>query len=466
MCEPGLVTRAVLEQSSLAEGQHAVPCFLGAEQTLLCTNQQLTWRFEMNTIYRSVRARSSSHARWICAALAFPMLVANEAAADEVCGDTTCERGFVCRSYDIGKCDFGGVATEPADGASAAPSGGASAGIATPSIAVPPREDAGTPSCESYTVHECVPAPCTADTDCADGMVCHTYTSQTCTGTAPTRCAPDQPDCVSEPVPPPECTTTTTSQCVARYQLPCTTASDCGAGFTCEEQQTCWCSGSKPHSEPGAAPAGGSAGVAVPVAVGSGAAASVASGGVSGVATDDVAVNDVAAEEDPACGCAPSGTFACRLQTIACNADADCPSGLICVDNPAGACWAASDGTSGCTTPDPAKVCQPKYYGGSGMGGVDDAVTVNDSSGSSPTSPPTTTVPKGGVSSGDAEPVDDDNGQNDHTQNTPVPGAHHQIGGGWGCSVNVTPGMQHSGILSLLVSVGLALGIRRRRARK
>lgn len=414
----------------------------------------------MNTIYRSVRGRSSSHARWLFAALALPMFVANEAAADEACGDTTCEKGFVCRSYDMGKCDL----TEPADRAPVATSGGAAGDIATPIIAVPP-DGAGEPNCESYTAYECVPAPCTADADCADGMVCHTYTSQTCTGSAPTRCAPDQPDCVSEPVPPPECTTATTSQCVARYQLPCTTSTDCGAGFTCEEQQTCWCSGSKPRSEPSAA-AGGSAGVAVPVAVGSGAAASVASGGASGAGAEDVAVNDVAAEEDPTCGCAPSGTFACRLQTIACNADADCPSGLICVDNPAGACWAASDGTSGCTTPDPAKVCQPKYYGRSGMGVGNDAVSANEGSQSSPTSPPTTTVPKGGVSSGDPEPVDDTKGQSDNTQQAPIVTDHHQLGGGWGCSVNVTPGKQHSGILSLLFSVGLALGIRRRRAQK
>ena len=41
---------------------------------------------------------------------------------------------------------------------------------------------------------------------------------------------------------------------------------------------------------------------------------------------------------------------------------AACPEGWTCIDNPNGVCWASSDGTSGCTTDGPEKICAPPYY--------------------------------------------------------------------------------------------------------
>lgn len=397
----------------------------------------------------------------LSAALAVPMLVSNVALADEICGDTTCQKGFVCQSYEIAKCGT----SERKDPTSAPVAGGAGSATGA-SVGAAVSVDGGTdPACDSYTEYQCVPAPCSADADCADGMVCHTFTDQTCSTSSVAACKPGTPECdeVIEPVEPPVCTTTTRQQCVARYELPCTTASDCGPGFTCEEQQSCWCSGSKPRSGTGE---GGAAGTAVPTPTtsvsqgpGAGSGAATSSDG-SEVVNEDPGDGSV---DPPECGCAPTGTFECRLQTIACNADADCPSGLLCVDNPSGYCWASSDGTSGCSTPDPAKVCQPRYYGSSGGVAVGEDGSANAGSGGQASIPPTGTEP----ASAD-DPGDDDVGSNGDSghglPNTTGNHPHHLQG--FGCAVASVPSLTHSGISSLLLSVGLALGIRRRRSRK
>ncbi|HMA92637.1 MAG TPA: hypothetical protein VKP30_08120 [Polyangiaceae bacterium] len=356
------------------------------------------------------------------------MLASNVAFADELCGDTTCQKGFVCQSYAIDKCSPG--ARE--DVKPPAATGGTTSRppVATDVGAAAPGDSNTEPVCESYTSYECVPAPCTVDTDCADGMVCHTYTTEMCSGTTTPACRAGDLECTVQPPEPPECTTTTNQQCVARYQLPCTVASDCGPGFTCEEQQTCWCSGSKPRS--GTAADGSEGSIAEPV--------------------------DPGSVDPPECGCAPTGTFQCRLQTIACGTDADCPSDLVCVENPSSACWASSDGTSGCTTPDPAKVCQPRYYRG-GAGGVDVAPTPATGGQSS-----TTPTGTGAAAQGDDGELDGNDDADSDLPDQVRKHPHHLPG--FGCTVATSSDLKHSGLASLLLGVGLALGIRRRRARK
>jgi MYXO-CTERM domain-containing protein len=53
----------------------------------------------------------------------------------------------------------------------------------------------------------------------------------------------------------------------------------------------------------------------------------------------------------------------CQAQEISCVDDPTaCPEGWTCIDNPNGVCWASTDGTSGCTTDGPEKICAPPYY--------------------------------------------------------------------------------------------------------
>jgi hypothetical protein len=75
----------------------------------------------------------------------------------------------------------------------------------------------------------CTPAPCGTDFACDSDMVCHAW-PQPCPDC---ECPPETPDCECAA---PACEPTSVSICTPRYLVPCTTASDCGDGFTCEEQ--------------------------------------------------------------------------------------------------------------------------------------------------------------------------------------------------------------------------------------
>jgi hypothetical protein len=347
----------------------------------------------------------------LCAALAVPQLATGVAMAGDVCGDKTCDKGFICQTYEMGSCT------------SEAPVDLGRAGAASVQPGADPIQ------CQTTTSYECVPGPCTVDTDCADGMVCHTSTISECMGGTTPACDSTASDCVVDvKAQPTSCTTTEVQKCVARYQLPCTTASDCGPGFACEEQASCWCTGT-----------------------------SGAAGGAESVdrTSEITPPQSNANEPNQQCGCEPSGTFACQLQVVACNLDSDCPSGLLCVANPNSACSIDPAGTTTCPAPDPAKVCQPKY-GGSTVppGGTGSSM---GSGGQTSTLPPPT---------------------ND-TGTTDAPAGHRHGGGhlgrppvgqlplgGWGCSVTYGTGAGASNLGSLALALGLAFGFRRRRAGK
>jgi hypothetical protein len=302
-------------------------------------------------------------------ALSGALLEPGVALADTPCGDSTCPKGYTCEAYP-------GPCADSRDGSTVG-------------------------ACETSMQYSCVEAPCTSDADCGTLMVCHTSTRESCTGTAAvSKCAPDNLDCTEDVASvDPTCTTTTASTCVPRYDLPCTVASDCGDGFTCEPQTSVMCSGSAGRTGTskggvGSAESGGAAGVSAGAAASSsyGGAASVGDAGVAsgsgaqsnatGSTSGKVAVDPTSQAVGGAAGTVaipttsvtpPTSTCTtivsdvnyCVLKVISCNADTDCPNGFTCaVSSTSGdsACSISSDGTTACTAPQVAKACVPPSY--------------------------------------------------------------------------------------------------------
>ena len=222
----------------------------------------------------------------------------------------------------------------------------------------PEGEACETPAdCVPEEYRECVSPSCEDDGDCPSDMVCYEQTSSQCGGSTP-GCDPSG-EC-PEPVDAgqPECTETTERSCVARYVPPCTEDTDCGVGFTCEEESISTCSG------------GGSAG-----GTGTGGAAPSMDGGQANPP-----------DGETHCTTMPTGRFRCILQPVACDDESDCPSGFSCEDDPnQPACavldpafggqddpeGSSEDGNCPDASTSPTKVCLPPYYdleGGEGRG--------------------------------------------------------------------------------------------------
>ncbi|TDP77595.1 MYXO-CTERM sorting domain-containing protein [Bradymonas sediminis] len=186
------------------------------------------------------------------------------------------------------------------------------------------------PACEPETSGRCEPAPpesCETVADCEGGLVCVTYTYETCTGWAEPACDPSGESCPEPgPTPDPECTTETEGYCLPPYLAPCESASDCGEGFECNAPEICSCSGGGP-TDPGAPAEGGDR-----------------EGGEQ----------PMPPQED--CACEPGDVKYCELPEQECQTDADCAGELICAELPGGMS-PAPDGT--CTsTPDGETVCE------------------------------------------------------------------------------------------------------------
>lgn len=378
-----------------------------------------------------------SWARSSFAVLAFlsPLSVAALARAEGKCGDTNCPKNWECKT-ETAVADIACAPDEPCKAA-------------------------------EPTTHEyCSPLSCKSDADCAADMVCYTETGVECADTPP--CS-GQGDCF---VPADGgCMPTTRSACVPRYVPACETAADCGPGFTCETQEDCSCSGStggagsagSAGSEPSAGGgsdskggmAGGSAGSA-----GSGTPAPSDPGdpdAVPKVPSDAGAAPPEERVAPPECVCTPSKEKACKLTIKACATANDCASGWTCEDNPEGACWASSDGSSGCDTPDPAKICAPPYtdlVGGRGHSadgsGEGTAVGLGDPNSGSPT-PPKGATDTGGTPASASGDDDSETAASDDSSS--------------GCSVGQR-GTSGGAELGFAAFAALALaGARRRRAR-
>jgi hypothetical protein len=187
--------------------------------------------------------------------------------------------------------------------------------------------------CAVTNEYACMPAHCQVNQDCAAGMVCHEY-AEACAVTD-CACPPDAPDCGCGTT---TCDPKTVSMCTPVYLLPCDTATDCGAGFTCQAQESCSCGGSAGAPTPGAAPE--PAGGQPPM--------------------------DAAAPIPPDCQCEPAPNR-CIPNEIACQTDANCPAGWSCEQSDVASRPACSGGGDCADLPAPEMApphCVPAYYGG------------------------------------------------------------------------------------------------------
>lgn len=294
-------------------------------------------------------SRSVSVLGWMCvcalAALAAP------ASAQDCKTDADCDAGFVCMSFGTVDCGF------------ACPEG-----ETCPDMP---------PDCAPMEIKGCSPAPCMADADCPSDMVCFSQTYTECSGGGAEGVPAEEGSGDSagsggadagsaEPTPPPDlpadCKEVTQSVCAPKYVPPCKEDADCGAGFTCEEYESCGCS---------------------------------ASAGSAGDPGGDPAPPPEPTEPD--CTCEKTGEFYCKLVETTCTSADECPDGFTCEDNPedvvcsrpamtdpagtGGAAGGADGGVAGSASGDtpedpcgmttaPEKVCLPPYWNtGFGVGG-------------------------------------------------------------------------------------------------
>ena len=354
-----------------------------------------------------------------------------QAARAQACAkDEDCVKGFTCQAYETSVCP-----TSPACERG--------------------KECPAPEPCTTETQHQCAPAACKTNADCADFMVCHTSTTTECPAVPATAaCPPNQTCPPPEPVDAGSCKPVTSTQCVPRYELPCETAADCGDGFSCEAVEECTCSGTGASGDPGSAPSAVDAGAAS----GSGSSSSAFA-----PAPQDAGV-EVVPEKAPrtmtTCECHPSTVKSCRLKELDCKTDTDCPSALICRTFGGGSasCMVSPDGGECVTVTSETfsiQRCEPRYYGS--VGGVGkDGSTQATSGGLAPATPSgmgTSPVPaRDGQQASDAGAAAESSG--DAAPSSTSDG---------GCSVQGPGGESASGYaLGLLL---IALGLRRRRPR-
>jgi MYXO-CTERM domain-containing protein len=215
--------------------------------------------------------------------------------------------------------------------------------VACPAIACA-DDSADCPRCDGPGTPYCAPAACESDSDCGGSMKCAEHQVYDCgSGATAPAIAPaagdgDEPR-TNLPEPPP-CESSAIRQCTPRWQLPCTSDSDCGAGFRCEEGEAC----SVPPFDP---------------------------------SSGEPPSNEVT--------CSPTGTFACVVVETACDDEADCPEDFVCVDNPNGTCSSSSSGETQCEPADPARVCAPRAVATPTTGGDVASATSGPSAEGGPT---------------------------------------------------------------------------------
>jgi hypothetical protein len=200
----------------------------------------------------------------------------------------------------------------------------------------PPPRDPNNPDepvdplpCAPQEFRVCVPPPpaqcdpARLSADCSGGTICVTYTYESCEASMGCACPGNGQPCAcdDEPKPEPICQTESQSYCVPPYLAPCEADADCGAGFTCEQEEVCIAS--CPGGSPGAPEPGGG---------------------------------------DCTMSCSPSGTSYCRLIERTCQADADCGVGFVCqqISQPtpdvgSGTCSVDKDGNETCTPGQPSQ---------------------------------------------------------------------------------------------------------------
>ena len=160
---------------------------------------------------------------------------------------------------------------------------------------------------------------CATDTECGQGMVCHSDSVTTCSGgtAVPVKCDPNTVCPTAPPVTDPVCTNSTIARCVYTWELPCNDDLDCGDGFVCQPSTMGTCSGSGP-------------------AVSGGGSSSGAGGGNgTGSATTPPApptTADAGTMPDPVCVTTTFYPGSCQPKVTTCAVDSDCPSVFKCLD--------------------------------------------------------------------------------------------------------------------------------------
>jgi hypothetical protein len=263
--------------------------------------------------------------------------------------------------------------------------------------------------CTTTQVMGCTPAHCTADAECASGMVCHTWT-EACPVTD-CACAPDVPNCGCGTS---QCDPKSVSMCTPRYVLPCQVAADCGDGFTCEEQMS------------GCASAG--------------------TNGSGPTPSDPVPPMPV-----PECSPQPTGVFQCVAKPINCESATQCPAGWSCVADAVATSPACAPGGD-CAAdpipqPVPSAVCRPPYYGATDSS---DLETTAGSDGQGTSVPGTVT----GKDPGTVTPATPE------AANGADAASHDSAA----CQMGHAPAS--SGVISLLTLLGALFGLKRRRAQR
>ena len=218
-----------------------------------------------------MRTRSSAVSLVAFGLFGLTALSARSAFADSQCAsDADCVKGWQCQVTGESGCA---------------------------SACAPGQDCSQVPPCQTEEYKSCVPGPCKADSDCADGMVCYTTTNG-CVTTTPA--CPPGATCAQ---PADSCAPSTTSQCLPKYDVPCTADKDCGDGFTCVPD-VCAC-------------------------------ASAGSGSSDGSNGATPAMDGGAAPSDPSnppvtCSCPATTTSRCQAVAKDCTTDKDCPSSWTC----------------------------------------------------------------------------------------------------------------------------------------
>ncbi len=237
----------------------------------------------------------------------------------------------------------------------------------------PPAEpteptEAPEPTSESSTYKHCAVKMCETDEECGGDLVCvlEVYDCM-----EPAVMPAPMPDCAEgedcgdpdSEMPMPEeeeCVPETVGHCAPKWLAPCEANADCGAGFSCVEEELCWGSSVSYSGSSGGAGAG-----APPAQM------------PCDPDDEDCADAGIPAEEEPTEEeptdeesfeeeCETTGEFYCELEIIDCSTES-CPEGLTCVPVPEDAmtedCATSSDGEMSCPESDlPPEVCVPEDF--------------------------------------------------------------------------------------------------------
>jgi MYXO-CTERM domain-containing protein len=180
--------------------------------------------------------------------------------------------------------------------------------------------------CETEEFTACMPGPCESDADCGADMVCHTYEWESCDGSAGVSCDADG-NCEEMEVES-NCTSGSSSECIYRWQEPCSADADCGGGFTCVTvESVCDCGGAAVGSGDGAESGGGmDPSTDGDMAPPSDFVAPPMDAGTGGMEPPP---------ETTDCDCGGEYSY-CQADEIPCETADECPSGWSCEAPPSG----------------------------------------------------------------------------------------------------------------------------------